>query len=231
MRFLLLIALLFPLCLPANDSTTVVPQTVELRQFDQIKIEEFQADDDFNYTERNELDSWWEELKRAISEWWERMQDNEATGFFFQHLDWILIGMMLVFLFLYLRTRALRGIFYKNVGGNSIRPLHDGVHINEVDLEALLRHAETEKEFRSAVRYHYLMLLKDLHQKELIDWRADKTDRQYSREIKDEGVRASFEDLSFVFKYVWYGELDLDGERYQKMAAAFQSYFSKAKRA
>lgn len=214
-----------------TEAEEVEFQDAELRQFDQKEIDLFKADDDFDYTEPDRVEGWWAELKRALADWWRRMQDNEATGFFFRHLDWILIGLLLVFVVLFLRKRALSGIFYKNVGGQGVLHSHHEVDIHQVDLDALLTKSEADGEYRQAVRFHYLVLLRFLNTEGHIEWRADKTDRQYLFEIKDAEVRSAFEDLSFIFKYVWYGELELGKGRYEGMAVAFRSFQRKAQRA
>lgn len=96
-------------------------------------------------------------------------------------------------------------------------------HIEQIDFEALLSKAITDKEFRLAVRYQFLLLLKKLSQRELINWHFEKTNLDYQKEIKEPRLKTGFKDLSYLYDYIWYGEQPIDEKGFLQAKVRFDS--------
>ncbi len=99
--------------------------------------------------------------------------------------------------------------------------------IYEVDLEALLKKATDSNNFRLAIRYYYLMTLKGLSAKKLIDYHKDKTNSEYLFEIEDTAMRSKFSYLSYVYTYVWYGEFPVDEKNFIAAQNKYQSFINR----
>lgn len=96
--------------------------------------------------------------------------------------------------------------------------------IHEVDLESLLKNAIAQKEFRLAIRYYYLSVLKELSTKKIIDYHKDKTNSEYLFEIENAKLRKEFSYLSYVYTYVWYGEFSVDEEKFKVVENKYKSF-------
>ena len=97
-------------------------------------------------------------------------------------------------------------------------------NIEELDLDTLLAKAEKAQDWRTALRYHYLKVLRRLMQEGLIQWQPRYTDRDYMRQLKDPAKRAAFGEVSFLFKWAWYGDAPMDEARYRTMRSAFVTF-------
>ncbi len=85
-------------------------------------------------------------------------------------------------------------------------------NIEDVDFKKYIKQALKDKNYRLAVRYVYLDALKSLSQKGWIKWHNDKTNIEYLMEIKNPTVKKDFEQISYVYDNVWYGEYSIDKE-------------------
>jgi hypothetical protein len=74
----------------------------------------------------------------------------------------------------------------------------------ELNWEARMREALAAGNERQAVRFGYLHLLQQLQARQLIQFRPDKTNIAYYREL-GEGFRPGFRSLTRVYEFAWYG--------------------------
>ncbi len=103
-------------------------------------------------------------------------------------------------------------------------PLLDVDDIEAVDLRARLADALRQSSYREAVRYRYLVLLQRMAEAGAIDWRRDKTNRDYLAEARahDAALGRALAPATRVFDYVWYGERPVDADRYAALAPTFE---------
>lgn len=87
-------------------------------------------------------------------------------------------------------------------------------HIENIDLDALLSDALKQKDYRLAIRYQFLKVLKALSQKNLIDWHFEKTNSDYQHEIEKPDIKARFKEVAYIYDYIWYGEQEIDSIKY-----------------
>lgn len=102
--------------------------------------------------------------------------------------------------------------------------VYEDKDIHEINLDALLQQAISNKDFRLAIRYYYLSALKSLSKKELIDYHKDKTNSEYLFEIENNTMRTQFSYLSYVYSYVWYGEFPVDETNFKVAENKYQSF-------
>ena len=86
-----------------------------------------------------------------------------------------------------------------------------------MDFDQLIADAEKQNAFKTAIRLRYLEALKILSHEELIQWRKDKTNRDYQDELISSPVKEAFEALSQSFEYAWYGDFNINEEAYKKI--------------
>ncbi len=98
--------------------------------------------------------------------------------------------------------------------------------LHALDLDALLREAEAARQYRLAVRLGYLRVLRQLSDRQLINWQPDKTNHDYLYELPPGPLPEAFRELTRQFEYVWYGEQDdlsaTDYDRARTTREAFQ---------
>ena len=60
----------------------------------------------------------------------------------------------------------------------------------------------------------FIKTLKHLSSKEIINWQINKTNRDYYYEISDNNIKEQFVKLSQIFSYVWYGDFEINEEKF-----------------
>ena len=106
----------------------------------------------------------------------------------------------------------------------SERLVYEDEDIHETDIDGLLQKAIHNKEYRLAIRYYYLSVLKTLSNKKLIDYHIDKTNSEYLFEIKNESIRNEFSYLSYIYSYVWYGDFPIDETNFKLAENKYTSF-------
>ncbi len=96
--------------------------------------------------------------------------------------------------------------------------------IKDLDTISLLEQALAKEDYRAAVRIKFLDALKTLSIQEKIIWKKEKTNRDYSRELRKESFGGSFQNLAYIFDHVWYGKTQILKERYQIIDSEFISF-------
>ncbi|WP_394973318.1 DUF4129 domain-containing protein [uncultured Croceitalea sp.] len=96
-------------------------------------------------------------------------------------------------------------------------------HIESLDLNTLLNAAITNKDYRLAVRYHFLRILKRLSQKDIIEWHFDKTNSDYQNEIQQQQLQSGFKEVAYLYDYIWYGEQPINETKYDVAKARFNA--------
>jgi hypothetical protein len=92
--------------------------------------------------------------------------------------------------------------------------------IPDAPYEKYLAEAIADGNYRIAVRFSYLITLRDLSGRRLITIAKDKTNYEYLLELIKNPVLGLFREVTYVFEKTWYGEMEItDGE--------FQSFENK----
>lgn len=98
--------------------------------------------------------------------------------------------------------------------------------IKTKNIQELIDRALLNKDYRLAVRYYFLFVLKRLSETELISYGPDKTNTDYSKEIKQE-YAPLFKKVSRLYEYIWYGNFNVSESDFLKAKALFVSLNSK----
>ncbi len=78
------------------------------------------------------------------------------------------------------------------------------------DLEGQLKKAIQLGNYRLATRYLFLKTLQQLSIKNAIALSTEKTNIQYSQELRGKPYAESFARLCLLYEYVWFGEFDIN---------------------
>lgn len=94
-------------------------------------------------------------------------------------------------------------------------------HIENIDLDKEIKNAINQNNYRLAIRFMYLKSLKSLSLKNLINWNYQKTNTDYYNEIENPNLKNSFQQISFWYDHIWYGEFALDEKGFQQAKKDF----------
>ena len=217
-----------------QDTLASTEQNLEIPR---ISVEEYTGDPAFDYTPKTERKNI---FLRAI-EWVKRqlvyllqkiltwLLGQKAAG---KALQIILKALpyVAVLIFVYLIFKFLLGVDLIRLKSSS-QNLENKVYlsdeeriINEEDLQQLIQKAIADKNYRLAVRYYYLYTLKQLRDAGLIQWHAEKTNRDYVRELPDENLKPRFKNLTFIYDYVWYGNYKPAEKDFESIEKDFKTF-------
>ena len=183
-------------------------------------LKEKYADKEFIYTE--------EEIEEEKKE--EESPANIAFAkgflFFISKIFPFLLGGIIIFIILktFLGTETNFWNFKKATKKVAEKLVYEDEDIHETDIDGLLQNAINNKEYRLAIRYYYLSVLKTLSNKKLIDYHKDKTNSEYLFEIENSTTRTEFSYLSYVYSYVWYGDFPIDEVNFKLAEKKYQSF-------
>lgn len=140
------------------------------------------------------------------------------------------IAVLILLLVIYLIVKAILNKEGSWIFGRSRKKITaNDVTVEDLmvmDFDKLVGETKKTGDYRLAVRYYYLWLLKKLSAREIIDWNFEKTNSDYLYEIKDERLKTDFEYLSYLYDYSWYGEFPLDEAAFNKAEKAFTKTFN-----
>ncbi len=87
-------------------------------------------------------------------------------------------------------------------------------NIENADIITLIKNAENDDDYRLAIRYYYLLVLKTLSLKNYIKFEDDKTNNEYLIEVSDKPFSKDFQYTSYLYNYIWYGEFPINLNNY-----------------
>ncbi|TPN85173.1 DUF4129 domain-containing protein [Aquimarina algicola] len=228
--------------LHANSQDTIAnASTKELRYdisdkrqsnpFDENTIKEFRSQKDFDYREQQEPDNIWTRFKFWLSQIWKKFISwvfgiKKVSGFWevvFTILPYVLIVAVLFLLgWLFMKVNPKDMLFEKQ-DPPQIQLTEDEDIIKNQDIQQLIDKALKENNYRLAIRYYYLFILKKLSDHKMIEWEAQKTNTDYIKELKDNSLQHQFKNITRVYDFIWYGSFELDKESYLFAEKQFQS--------
>ncbi|MBK1894258.1 DUF4129 domain-containing protein [Chryseobacterium paridis] len=186
---------------------------------------------EFDYTTIKPKESFWQKLQRKIAKILESIFGENSFGtsakittVVMRLFAIVLVGFLLYFIIRYLISKDGNFFFGKKNKKLNINEeeLHENIH--EINFPESIAKFEIAGDYRSAIRYQFLFVLKKLSDKKLIIWNPEKTNKDYTAELKAEQVKSEFSKLSYIFDYVWYGEFSINENDYLKFKNQYQAF-------
>ncbi|SEA05791.1 DUF4129 domain-containing protein [Bizionia paragorgiae] len=216
----------------AKQDTLVYDKEVPFIQQQNITesdLETYKNDKNFDYTEVDTSDNWFVKLKRwfrnLLFKVMEYLFGNVAASgivkFIFQVVPYIILAILVFLLIKFFLKVNARNI----IQGKQNKPefeFTDEEHIikNE-DINALITRAIEQNNYRLAIRYYYLLALKELTDHNVIKWEQDKTNADYINEIENKTLQTNFKQATKIYDYVWYGEFTVDAIKFESLKKPF----------
>ncbi len=198
---------------------------IELRQFDQAKISEYKADDNFEYGNRPVPGmSLWERFKLWLGRLLNRLFYMGTETPFGKIIVYIILTVIIIYALLKIFKVDIRRTFYSGSdrGVMDYDVHHENIH--DMDFDRLIKEAIEKKEYRNAIRLIYLASLKHLSDHQLIHWQPGKTNHEYMDEISEDKLKSNFGKLSYYFEYTWYGDFAVSEGQFQNVNDLFNHW-------
>lgn len=141
-------------------------------------------------------------------------------------LSWIVVILgFLALLIWFLATSNIR-LFRKTskATGQNLNEEEPAEDIFEMNFEKEIQKAIDNKDYRMAVRLLYLQTLRDLSNKNLINYTHEKTNADYLFQLAGTSYYKKFFQLTRDFDYTWYGQFELSQESFSIVHKDFSSF-------
>jgi hypothetical protein len=163
-----------------------------------------------------------------------REKKKEKTRFtsqpLFQIILWlIIISGFITFLILYLSNSSVR-LFRKS---SNIADEEAGIESSDIfsiNYQKEIDKAVGMNNYRLAVRLMFLRLLRNLSDKNIIEYKQDSTNFDYMTQLRSTGLYPDFFRLARNYEYSWYGQFDIDKEKYSIIKNEFENFDGKINR-
>ncbi len=140
-------------------------------------------------------------------------------------VKWTLIGLFIAGIIFVIWKSKFRGLLRgdaKKLSGAAFTDLPED--IESVNIDTLISDALQSGNYRLAIRWCFLKSLQKLNELEQITWQPSKTNIDYQYELKNKSLSESFSKLSYVFEYVWYGEMTTNENTYAKYKTEIEKF-------
>jgi hypothetical protein len=207
-------------------------EQIQLRSFQKEKLQKYLNDEDFKYDRefKPEAPNLWQRFKIWMLMKILQALSNEQTFNFWKWAIYIFCGLVILYVILKLTKTNVRGLFFGQAQGGRIAFSETQENIHELNFEKLITEAIAAQQYAKAIRLFYLKTLKQLTDRKLIDWRINKTNYDYVRELGTKDLAPSFRNLTFLFEYIYYGDFPITQADFEQAQSAFKNFEEQLKR-
>lgn len=200
----------------ATPKPAHIQEKVNIRIPDKSKIEEYRKDPRFEYKKEERGLSWWDRILLAINNFINNLLGTVAESGMLS-----IVVLLIIVVVICLIVLKLIGVDYRTLLGKKELDKSDidiyTENVHEMNFDALISNALRNKDYRLAVRFLYLKNLKQMSDKDIIEWSSHKTNYSYQYEIQNSLLRSKFLETTLIFDYVWYGEFELDESKFTEV--------------
>jgi hypothetical protein len=203
MRFyILLLFLVSGLCFSNSGFSQQADTSLNVRDFSEPEIQNYRSSHDFDYgTDAKANMGVAEWIINEILNWIGRTFIGTWVGKLVYYL--IIVAALAGVALLLFRSQLMFPIISRRKSKLKFTPITDDIYAE--DLEQLMNKAFEAKAYREAIRFAYLLFLRQLSEEEFIQWQLEKTSKQYQYEIQNVRLREEFTNHTSDYNYVWYG--------------------------
>lgn len=206
--------------------------------FDKEQLQNYSKDSDFDYSREKRSENWWrgflEWLNHLWDSFWKFMIGNIQPGswvaILLEVLKYVVIVVVLGFLvWLFYRLGIKKSLHQPKNKAGVLLSEEERILASE-EIPQLILKAEKASEYRLAVRYQYLLALKQLREKELIVYQYQKTNQAYLIEIQEETLKKTFAEVTRIYEFIWYGDFEITPSSYRYAKQDFEALNTQLKR-
>lgn len=232
-KFVLILLLFTNFAVAQQDSLVVEYDTsrLEIKEINEDHLKSYKGDKAFNYEEDTSDNAIatriWNWLKHILTKFFEFIFGAEkASGiihFLLSVLPYLLLAVLIFLLVKFFLKVNSRAIITGRQKPATVAITDEENIIKNEDIQSLISNAILQKNYRLAIRYSYLLVIKQLSESEYIVWEQQKTNEDYIKEIETEGIKNHFKTITRIYDYVWYGEFAIDALKYEALKPSFET--------
>jgi len=98
--------------------------------------------------------------------------------------------------------------------------------IEEIDTIDGFKSALNAGDYRSAIRMQFIKVLQILQENNHINWKPEKTNKDYLRELSGTNQKNGFRKLSGIYELVWYGNTTIERESFEQLNPSFDKFIN-----
>ena len=198
--------------------------SIELIKFEQQQISEYKNDKAFEYLNVANQDNWWTRFKDWVNMRYHQVLDwlfgdyeaNTILAFFLNLLPYILIIAIIAFaVWLFIRLNPGEYLLATPEEPEVFLSEEEKI-IKSENISDLIEQAIRDGDYRLAIRFYYLQLLRQLNARELIRYEFQKTDTEYLNELKKDDIRPELKKLMRIYDFIWYGSFPISEDDFKK---------------
>lgn len=134
------------------------------------------------------------------------------------------IAVFIAFLIWYLFANNIIFVRRKPVAVKEDATADDPDDIYSIQYKLAIERALQQRNYRLAIRLHYLQLLKTLADKKIINYRPERTNFDYLHQLRPTDYYNEFFVATRNYEYSWYGLFDISEQQYRKMQQGFDDF-------
>lgn len=192
----------------------------KVRAFDAEKMEAYKTDRAFDYAEETKVETYsvWDHVLQFLND----LFRDDGNRMVLKVLMYIVCGGIMLVVILRLMGVNPRQLFYGNPSHQSMKGTITEEDIQRIDFESQISQAETEQNWKEAIRLQYLYVLKLFTDQGFITWKIDKTNHEYEIELQEDRLKQPFHRVTQVYEHVCYGNFEINEMRYQQFKGQFE---------
>lgn len=236
----IMVSLLLVIIIPSrshaqSDTLLVAPNVSQVSsadtssQFDIMdhpaRVETRAVPDSLRQEVRTDVDYWYANTVPQRQQP-KKVENSPGIGLFdkkwFRNTLWFLmIAIFVVILLWFLASSNIR-LFQKK----TVPLVDDAMEISEenmfnLDYEKEIQKAVREGNFRLGIRLWYLRTLRELSEKNMIQYKHERTNSEYLQQLEHTAFHKDFFRLTRNFEYIWYGQFPLEAEGFERVQKDF----------
>ena len=170
--------------------------------------------------------------KTESNSFWEKFGETVFTMLrspLFRQIMWLLMLSLFAAAVIWFLVQNKMNIF--GSGKSVILPMQakeGDTDIFTFNLEEATGKAAEKGDYRLAIRFSYLQLLKTFSENGLISYGTDTTNSEYLSQLYSLPCYKDFFNVTRSYEYAWYGEMPVNKQQYESVVNDFSSLYQKA---
>lgn len=196
--------------------------TTEYRSFDKAKLDELSASEDFVYfKEKSETYSLWEQIMYWIAEMLSILFFTEGNSTGIRYFIYGLAAITFCYVLMRLMGIETSQLLYRAGKKSKIDTKVLVEDLEGIDFSQAIQDAVQQQDYKAAVRFLYLFMLKKMDEKSIIEWKENKTNHELELELNEPSLKKDFERATYLFERIYYGAFQVKPQQFEKAKATF----------
>lgn len=194
-------------------------QPVATRSIDRKKAAQLKKDEEFWYINTVPEKAPKPQVRKA--------PEKRADPVWLRNLLWVLVVGGFVVLIIWFLLASDVQLFRKSptvVAKPEEEEEYTTENLFDIDYDSALKRAIAAQNYRLAIRLMYLQTLKELAERNIIQYRQERTNNDYLMQLFRTSYYKDFFRLTRNFEYAWYGQFAVSPSSFEQIRAEFTTF-------